>query len=90
MHLSPIETAFNMDVVPPSADLHTYGFPPGYFTIKNVATSRLLDVQSDEVEDGTPVILWPETETSLVEGPCTASLIRRVVVLTNYCRPEET
>ena len=68
MHLSPIETALNMHVPAPAADLHTYGFPPGYFIIKNVANDRLLDVQSDEVEDGTPVILWPETETSLVEG----------------------
>ena len=57
-----------MHVPPSSADLHTYGFPPGYFIIKSVATDRLLDVQSDEVEDGTPIILWPETETSLVEG----------------------
>ncbi|EKM61355.1 uncharacterized protein PHACADRAFT_85198 [Phanerochaete carnosa HHB-10118-sp] len=49
------------------ADLRTYGFPPGYFIIKNVATGRLLDVESDLIEDGTPLILWPETETSLVE-----------------------
>lgn len=51
-----------------SPDLQTYGFPAGYFVVKNVATGRLLDVESDLVEDGTPLILWPETETSLVEG----------------------
>ncbi|KAF8560152.1 WD40 repeat-like protein [Imleria badia] len=44
------------------------GFPPGYFVIRSVATGRLWDVSSDEVEDGTPVILWSEKEQSLVEG----------------------
>ncbi len=70
MHLSPIETALNMQLTntPVDADLHTYGFPAGYFIIKNAATDRLLDVQSDLVEDGTPLILYPETESSLVEG----------------------
>ncbi|THH00687.1 hypothetical protein EW026_g1896 [Hermanssonia centrifuga] len=59
MHLSPIETALNMQLTntPVDADLHTYGFPAGYFIIKNAATDRLLDVQSDLVEDGTPLIL---------------------------------
>lgn len=47
---------------------HLFGFPPGYFVIRSVATGRLWDVSSDEVEDGTPVILWPEKEQSLVEG----------------------
>ena len=68
MHLSPVDDALNMQLTPMDADLHTYGFPPGYFVIRNVATNRLLDVQSDMVEDGTPVILYPETEYSLVEG----------------------
>lgn len=68
MHLSPVETALNMQLPPLSADLQTYGFPAGYFVIKNLANDRLLDVESDMVEDGTPLILWPETETSLVEG----------------------
>lgn len=36
--------------------------------IRSVATGRLWDISSDEVEDGTPVILWPEKEQSLVEG----------------------
>ncbi|TCD68085.1 hypothetical protein EIP91_011538 [Steccherinum ochraceum] len=49
------------------ADLNTYGFPPGYFVIKNIASSRMLDIDSDMVEDGTRVILWPETEYSIVE-----------------------
>ena len=68
MHLSPVETALNMQLAPLSADLQTYGYPAGYFVIKNLANDRLLDVESDMVEDGTPLILWPETETSLVEG----------------------
>ena len=45
-----------------------FGFPPGYFVIRSVATDRLWDVSSDEVEDGAPIILWPEKEQSLVEG----------------------
>ncbi|KAG9314169.1 hypothetical protein JVU11DRAFT_4955 [Chiua virens] len=45
-----------------------YGFPSGYFIIRSVATNRLWDVNSDEVEDGTPTILWPEKEQSLVES----------------------
>jgi len=69
MHLSPIETALDMQLPPMSdADLRTYGFPEGYFLVKNVATGKLLDVESDLVEDGTPLIVWSETETSLVEG----------------------
>lgn len=70
MHLSPIEVSLNMQLTSPpmEADLHTYGFPPGYFIIKNVATDKLLDVESDMVEDGTPLILFPGTESSLVEG----------------------
>jgi len=36
--------------------------------IRSVATGRLWDVSSDDVEDGTPTILWPEKEHSLVEG----------------------
>lgn len=36
--------------------------------IHSVATGRLWDVSSDEVEDGIPVILWPEKERSLVES----------------------
>ena len=70
MHLSPIEVSLNMQLTstPMEADLHTYGFPPGYIIIRNVATNKLLDVESDMVEDGTPLILFPETESSLVEG----------------------
>lgn len=50
------------------ADLNTYGFPAGYFVIKNVVSNRHLDVDSDMVEDSTRLILWPPTETSLVES----------------------
>jgi len=45
-----------------------YGFPPGYFIIRSVATGRLLDIEHNDVDDGTEVISWPEMESSLVEG----------------------
>jgi hypothetical protein len=48
--------------------LETYGFPPGYFVIRSVASNRLLDVSADDIEDGTEVLLWPEKESSLVES----------------------
>ncbi|KAH7923912.1 hypothetical protein BV22DRAFT_1105824 [Leucogyrophana mollusca] len=51
-----------------TADAQLYGFPPGYFVIRSVATGRLWDVSLDEVEDGTEIILWPEKDNSLVEG----------------------
>lgn len=44
------------------------GFPPGYFIIRSDATNRLLDVHDDDVRDGAHLILWPEKETSLVQG----------------------
>lgn len=50
-----------------TAGLQT-GFPAGYFVIRSVATCRLWDVDADEIEDGTEIILWPEKEKSLVEG----------------------
>ncbi|KAF7302515.1 hypothetical protein HMN09_00885900 [Mycena chlorophos] len=49
------------------AHLETYGFPPGYFTIRSVGCNRLLDVTADGFEDGTEIALWPEKEKSLVE-----------------------
>lgn len=51
-----------------TADTETSGFPPGYFTVRSVATNRVLDVTGDSIEDGTAIILYPETETSLVES----------------------
>lgn len=48
--------------------LHTHGFPEGYFVIKSIASNRLLDVTRDEIEDGTEVNLWPEKEIQLVES----------------------
>lgn len=51
-----------------TADIQTFGFPPGYFVVRSVATGRLLDVTEDEIEDSTEIILWPEKETSLVES----------------------
>ncbi|PAV22746.1 WD40 domain containing protein [Pyrrhoderma noxium] len=53
---------------PTSGAQVNFGFPPGYFVIRSVATGRLLDVEFDSVEDGSGVILWPEKESSLVEG----------------------
>lgn len=79
MQIYPTESALNTQVAPMDADLNLYGFPPGYFIIKNVASERLLDIDMDMVEDGTRAILWPETETSLVEGAL-------VVVPSGRCR----
>ncbi|OAX38377.1 hypothetical protein K503DRAFT_800488 [Rhizopogon vinicolor AM-OR11-026] len=50
-----------------SASAQLYGFPPGYFVIRNVANGRLWDVGGDDVEDGIEILLWPEKERSLVE-----------------------
>ncbi|KAF9469760.1 hypothetical protein BDZ94DRAFT_25983 [Collybia nuda] len=51
-----------------TTDIQTFGFPPGYFVVRSVATCRLLDVTQDEIEDGTEIILWPQKEHSLVES----------------------
>jgi hypothetical protein len=44
------------------------GFPPGCFVLGSVSSGRLLDVSSDSVQDGAPIILWPEKDNSLVES----------------------
>jgi len=54
-----------------TASAQLYGFPEGYFVIRNVANGRLMDVGGDEVEDGTEILLWPEKEKSLVESEFT-------------------
>ena len=60
-----------METTPPlNAELNTYGFPQGYFMLRSLATDRVLDVAQGLLEDETCVILWPMTETSLVE--CTS------------------
>ncbi|TFK77478.1 hypothetical protein BDN72DRAFT_830651 [Pluteus cervinus] len=46
----------------------TFGFPPGYFTIRSLASNRVLDVAGDSIEDGSELTLWPEKERSLVES----------------------
>lgn len=51
-----------------AASAQLYGFPPGYFVIRNLANGRLWDVGGDEVEDGIEILLWPEKEKSLVES----------------------
>ncbi|KDQ31259.1 hypothetical protein PLEOSDRAFT_1088710 [Pleurotus ostreatus PC15] len=53
--------------------MQTFGFPPGYFIIRSIASNRLLDVTNDDVEDGTEIVLWPEKDSSLVECECMAS-----------------
>ena len=50
------------------ASLKDYGFPRGDFLLRSVSSGRMLDVSSDSVQDGTPIILWPEKDNSLVEG----------------------
>jgi hypothetical protein len=45
-----------------------YGFPLGDFLLRSVSSGRMLDVSSDSVQDGAPIILWPEKDNSLVEG----------------------
>ena len=50
------------------ASLNDYGFPGGDFVLRSVSSGRMLDVSSDSVQDGTPIILWPEKDNSLVEG----------------------
>ena len=54
---------------PPASGMNNnYGFPNGYFVIRSIATGNLLDVARDKVDDGTEIVLWPEKESSLVEG----------------------
>jgi len=45
-----------------------HGFPTGRFLLRSVSSGRLLNVASDSVQDGAPIILWPEKDNSLVEG----------------------
>ena len=45
-----------------------HGFPSGPFVLRSASSGRFLDVASDSVEDGSPIILWPEKDNSLVEG----------------------
>lgn len=62
----------------------TNGFPEGYFIIRSVASNRLLDVAQDSIEDGAGIVLYPETETALVESQsdsaCSYSHIYSTVV----------
>ena len=53
-----------------------FGFPLGYFIIRSLATGRVLDVDSNQLSDGTEVVLWEEKEKSVVEG---WNLIRSVL-----------
>lgn len=44
------------------------GFPPGCFVLRSMSCGRVLDVAADSVQDGAPIILWPEKDSSLVES----------------------
>lgn len=71
MQLTPMETHINVEVpTPMNADLNLYGFPPGYFVIRSVASGRLLDVEMGWNDDGTQLILYTENEKSLVDSEC--------------------
>ena len=52
---------------PLQAELNSYGFPQGYFMLRSVGTERVLAVTQGFKGDGTPIILWPATESSLVD-----------------------
>lgn len=62
----PLTTTKVTTAMTASAEL--YGFPSGYFVIRNVANGRLWDVGGDDVEDGIEILLWPEKDKSLVES----------------------
>jgi hypothetical protein len=52
-------------ILAPDEDL---GFPAGYFVLRNTGSDRMLDVEMGKVDDGVEILLFPETEKSLVEG----------------------
>lgn len=56
-----------------------YGFPSGYFVIRSLSVGRLFDIELDDVNDGAEVILWPEKESSLVEGECQKHSMGRLI-----------
>ena len=62
----------------PHVDTESLGFPTGYFSIKSVATGRLLEIYRGETNDSAPLALWPAKEQSLVES----TRIRRRSLLT--------
>jgi len=56
-----------------SQEIRSNGFPPGYFVIRSIAADRLLDISGDSLEDGAEVLLWPQTDYSIVESEHLAS-----------------
>ena len=77
LSLDPISPTLTMafETPPPytiAASASTYGsifgFPLGYFVIRSLATGRVLDVDANQISDGTEVVLWEEKEKSLVES----------------------
>ena len=65
------------------ATSNDFGFPPGCFILRSVSTRRLFDVASDSVRDGTPIILWPEKDSSLVESKSFTAQYCTLAKLTN-------
>ena len=65
-------------ISPLESELNSYGFPRGYFMLRSAGSQRVLDLTQGLKEDGTPIILWPVTETSLVDceqsSPCTHTI----------------
>ena len=52
----------------PHVETESLGFPTGYFSIKSIATGRLLEIYNNETKDNSPLALWPAKEQSLVES----------------------
>lgn len=67
-HLSPLAHWTHEHMNTPHVDTESLGFPTGYFSIKSVATGRLLDVYRNDTADDSPIALWPVKEQSLVES----------------------
>ena len=64
----------------PHVETESLGFPTGYFSIKSVATGRLLEIHNNETKDNSPLALWPAKEQSLVES---TSIRRRSSLITS-------
>jgi hypothetical protein len=60
-----------------------HGFPSGFFVLRSASSARFLDVASDAIEDGSPIILWPEKDNSLVECKSLIDLETFYMNLTN-------
>lgn len=57
-----------------TADSQTFGFPPGYFVIRSIATDRLWDIKNDDVEDSTEYV-WGFGSLNFKANPVQCSRI---------------